>query len=729
MPSKNLASVWNNLKKIPELKKRNACNTQLNDGTVLPFLVALFKDIYKAYIQSDRNSWDYQISCYNFNGLATHEAKESLIKQYNNCLYFYSTDKTNPWVIDERDKRFIKIIRKCALENEEKLSIYINQILNSDLAKKSIPRAKLKKIRQYLYEVATLACFKCYYDNKILIFEDLKYQDAITKFKKLLKEDYRIVQLKIAKLKILQKKIANSDLPAVICSKIYQKNQVGTPTYWEKIESSLNRNTLFKFINTIWDAINSYTTLLRWISFILVIFSLPFPNFPLILFLTVSIIGYIIFCFTSFTELNKISTFPSLLEIAEKDKILSHIKQEVFNKAQYEKQFSIFQNQLLHLDIKIENLYINLSLQTRKNLDICIEFENSAIYQKLNQVSPKTQFITSLVTKAMSVTLSAYLISWAASIFFNFIGALTLASLISSPLVAGLFILIPACIFLIRHLIKYQSRKNIYQRNINNFLQESCEFNFIDNKDVPQTIKLKKWQKFEFLAKEIRSLELEIKQFRENNQLSPESQKLFLLFNDYLKDNDIYKSNYQDKRQRPIISSSVKIKKILSRLLSFSVGGFYGFSLGEQIAFESSLGFKNFFEIISPSPYILFFTPLIIIHGTANFLTYHLNSRQQNLLFFAEHLDSKLQILEYRRKILSYLTAILKELDSNIINTTDAEKDPSVSTEKQLAYRDLAVKKINLHEHRLNSKFFMSPTSSLTPLLPNQTDNRLNLTR
>lgn len=226
------------------------------------------------------------------------------------------------------------------------------------------------------------------------------------------------------------------------------------------------------------------------------------------------------------------------------------------------------------------------------------------------------------------------------------------------------------------------------------------------------------------MSKEIRSLELEIKQFRENNQLSQKSQKLFLLFSDYLKDDDIYKSNYQDKRQRPIISSSVKIKKILSRLFSFSVGGFYGFSLGEKIAFESSLGFKNFFEIISPSHYILFFTPLIIIHSTANFLTYHLNSRQQNLLFFAEHLDSKLQILEHRRKILSYLIAILKELNSNVINTICTEKISGVSTEKQFAYSDLAAKKINSNERRPNSKFFMSITPSLTPLLIKQISAR-----
>lgn len=207
MPSKNLASIWKNLKKIPELKKRNASNTQLNDGTVLLFLVAFFKDIYKAYIQSDRNRWDYQISCYNFNGLDTHEAKESLIKQYNNCLYSYSTDKTNPWVIDERDKCFIKIIRKRTLENEEKLSVYINQPLNSDLAKKSIPHAKIKKIRQYLYEIAMLACFKCYFYNKILFSENLKYRDAVTEFKKLLNEDCRIVKLKIEEIKTLQKKL------------------------------------------------------------------------------------------------------------------------------------------------------------------------------------------------------------------------------------------------------------------------------------------------------------------------------------------------------------------------------------------------------------------------------------------------------------------------------------------------------------------------------------------
>ena len=658
MFSKNLASVWNNLKKIPEIKKRIASSVQLNDGTVIPFVVALFKDIYKAYIQSDRNSWGYQISCYDFNGLDKHEAKKELIKQYNNCLYSYSIDKTNPWIIDERDKRFIRIIKKHPLENKEKLSTYLDQPLNNDLTKKSFP--------------------------------------------------------------------STQPMPS--------------PTYWEKIEESLNRNSFFKFINTIWDAINSHTTLLRWISFTLILFSLPFPSVPLILVIIGSIVGYLVFRLTSFTTINKIS------EAIEEDKIRDHIKQEVFNKAQYKKQRSALQSQLLHLDIKIETLYKNLYLQTNKNSDKCIEpenlnaqFENSSIYKKLNQVYPKTQLIASLVTKVMSITLSAYLLSWAISILFNFIGALTLASLISSPIAVGLFILIPACIFSIRHIIKYQSRKNAYKRNIQTLLKEPCELSFIDKKGELQTIILEKWEKFEYLSKEIQLLEQEINQFIENNQSSEKYQKLFSLFRDSLKNNDIYKSNYQDKRQRQNISSSTKRRKILSRLFSFSAGGFYGFSLGEQIAFESRLGFKNFFEIISFPLYILVFIPLIIIHGIANFLTYHLNSRQRNLLFFAEHLDSKLQILEHRREILSSLTVTVKELDSPIINKADNEKNPHVSTEKGLAYLDLAVKKTNPKEYRPTTKFFMSSTRSLSSLLlkeqysylseTNETDSCPNLTR
>ncbi len=68
--------------------------------------------------------------------------------------------------------------------------------------------------------------------------------------------------------------------------------------------------------------------------------------------------------------------------------------------------------------------------------------------------------------------------------------------------------------FFISHLINYQSRKNTYQRTIRSLLQESCEFSFIDNKGESQTITLEKWQKFEFLSKEIQLLELEINQRR-----------------------------------------------------------------------------------------------------------------------------------------------------------------------------------------------------------------------
>lgn len=329
MSSKNLASVWNNLKKIPELKKKIASNTALKDNTVLPFFVEIIKDIYNAYIQSDRNSWDYQIAYYNFHGLDKHEVKKDLIKQYNNCLYSYSDDKTNPWVIDEQNTRFIKIRRKYSLGNKEKLPIDIIQSLNKDLTKKSLPGAKL----------------------------------------------------------------------------------INPPTYWEKIEESLNKKTLFKFINAIWDAISSHANLLRWFSFLLILFAFPFPTFPLILVISVSIIGYLTFRFTSFTNKNKISTFPNLLEAVEEDKILDHIKQKVFNKAQYKKQLFILQKQLLHLDIKVEKLYKNLFLQPNKNSDtriasdsLKIQFKNSSIYQKLNQVYPKTQLVASLVTKIMNVT-------------------------------------------------------------------------------------------------------------------------------------------------------------------------------------------------------------------------------------------------------------------------------------------------------------------------------------
>lgn len=131
---KSLVSVWNNIRKISESRKRNASNVQLNDGTILPFLVTLFKNAYKAYIQSNCNSWDYQISCYNFNGLDKHEAKKELTKQYNN--YLYSIDEKNPWIIDERDKNFIQIIRKRYLETEEKLSTHISQLIESELEKK-----------------------------------------------------------------------------------------------------------------------------------------------------------------------------------------------------------------------------------------------------------------------------------------------------------------------------------------------------------------------------------------------------------------------------------------------------------------------------------------------------------------------------------------------------------------------------------------------------------------
>lgn len=731
--SKRLASIWNNIKKVAGFKKKVSSYVQLNDATVLPLFVALFKNVYTAYIQTNHNSWDYQISRYPHNRLDKHEAKSQLIKQYNNYLYFLDTE--NPWIIDERDQNFIKIIRKRYLENEEKLLEYSRQLIDSEVSKKLLTRKKIKKRQQYLSEIATLACFELDHDlkNKKLIFSYLSYEEALLKFKNLLKEDSSTIKLKI---KRIQKRIANNTKDILYYSEFYGTNPNNIYTRWEKIEYSLNKNILFKFFNTIWKVISGHANLLKWISFILILFSLPFPSFPLILFIIISILSYLVLLFILFIKSNKVSTFSDLLEPLKKEKLISQVKHAVHIKLQYKKQFALLQNQLFYFDIDIEELYKNLYSQIQKNTTNCIQatnlkmyldtrsendeklknqLENSSLYQYLNQVYPKTLFIVSLVTNLMSVTLYAYLISWASSIFFGVIGAVTLASLISSPLAVGLFIFIPVCIFLVRYSIQYQSRKKIYQRNIINLLKESCEFSFVDNEGKLQQITLEKWKKFEYLNKEIQLLEIEIHRFTQNISSSQEIQKIFLLLNDYLYNFNIYKTNHETKKSH--IKIFIYVKKGLNRLFSFSSGGLCGFNLVKQVLLESSLNLNKISGIISVSLSIIFFVPVILMNGIANLLTYHLNSRQRNLLFFAEHLDSKLQLLEYRRKILLYLFATLKTLDVPIINQGASEKASNLFIKNQLAYLDLTVKKIHLKEDQLITKFFILPTRSLTQSL------------
>jgi hypothetical protein len=103
----------------------------------------------------------------------------------------------------------------------------------------------------------------------------------------------------------------------------------------------------------------------------------------------------------------------------------------------------------------------------------------------------------------------------------------------------------------------------------------------------------------------------------------------------------------------------------------------------------------------------IFILPLIIINAVANIITYHLNSRQQEFIFFAEHLDNKLQTLEYTRKKLHYLGASLIATipPINEINNNDTQP---VTPEKQTKFARTRSRSL-----ALQTKFFSRSNEQL----------------
>ncbi|MDQ8039027.1 MAG: hypothetical protein REH83_01315, partial [Rickettsiella sp.] len=167
-----------------------------------------------------------------------------------------------------------------------------------------------------------------------------------------------------------------------------------------------------------------------------------------------------------------------------------------------------------------------------------------------------------------------------------------------------------------------------------------------------------------------------------------------------------------DRTQREKIPVFTQIKKITNRVISFIAGGFYGFGLGQQIAIESNLGFKLFLKTFA-LPIVIIILPLIIINAFANLITYHLNKRQRDKLFFAEHIDSKLQELEYTRKKIWYLSASLKSLSTATLESNGNQQQINLITKDDQTF--FRKKKSNFPVP--HTKFFKSQSTTQIDLL------------
>ncbi|MES2141276.1 MAG: hypothetical protein V4471_00065 [Pseudomonadota bacterium] len=720
---KSFVAVWNSIKKIPYLSNE-ASNDPLERTAVLPWIIDFFKNFSEEYQKNKRNSWEYQISRFHFNDSNnTDEKKRYLIERFNESLLFYSKDKKNPWCIDDKNTDFIKIYKKCCCSAEQELSNSIDVIIGAELAVGSLSKTNIQKRKNYLSELATLAHFAIESDKKTkkpIALYHLSHKATLNKFKKLVHyADSQSLKQKLKKFNKLKKSVTETKLLIVLYSRESEsiKISLASPTFWEKTGQSTKKNIIFQFFRLIWNTLSSHANLLKWINFLLIFFSLSLNSFPLIILLIAgSALGY--FALQFFFSLKTASSlnFPNLLSSKEEETLIQHIKQDVFNNELCKNEFSVIKKQIANSKVDITRLYEKLFLSQKTSaLQILnkIQLQQSSIYQHLIRVYPKSQFISSLVINFTNIVLYGYIVSWALSFFFSAVEAVALASIISSPLGVGILILVPATFFLTRHLKKYCSREEHYENKVFHLLNSPCKYNFINKKGEKQKIQLKKWEKFECLKEEIRLLEENVTFLFKKNGASV-NKPLYLLFKDIIK-NDIYKFNDQDKSQREKIPFFTKIKKILSRSISFFAGGFYGYGLGQKIAVESSLGVRILLKSAA-LPVIILTLPLALINAIANLITYHLNARQKNRLFFAENLDSKLQNLEHKRKKLHYLNAFLDVTETNSVYVKQAVTACEKKNSAQLDFR-----KDNFNAPTSVTKFFRSQsTTHVSTLIENE---------
>jgi hypothetical protein len=468
--------------------------------------------------------------------------------------------------------------------------------------------------------------------------------------------------------KQLQKGI--DTIPSLHFSKLSESVtiQLPPPGFWEQTDQFTNKNPISQFFEIVWNSVSNPSNLLKWISFGFIVFSIPLHFFPyIVLGIAGLAFSYLILQCVLAVISKPESISLNLLTKEEEENLIQTIKQEIFNQERYKQELSVIQKQLSDSTVdltKVTEYFFAFKKTDLEQLAQQLRPQDSSLYQQLSQVYPKTQFMASLVVKLTSTILYGYLVSWAASALFTVLGVSAAASFLASPVGVGFLILIPAFYFLIQHLRQSRSKEDFYQKKIHSLLNTQCEYSFTDAAGKTQRIKLEKWKKFECLREEIRLLEIKITTLIQEKKLAPEA-ALCTLFNDHCNNSDrLYQSSDQDKTQRENPPFFTKVKKTINRSFAFLAGGSYGYGLGQQIAVESSLGIKTVLKIVL-LPVLL---PLIIINAIANLVVYHLNAKQRDKIFFATHLDSKLQNLEYTRKKLYYLGATLSALESPAIS-------------------------------------------------------------
>lgn len=675
---------------------------QLNDTTAFPWFLNFSKNFSADYRKCKSNSWNYLISIHDFknsnefmNPIEEDRVYKRfyLIRKYNERLLFYSKDKTNPWVIDDRDESCVVLHRKNYFEFENKLSILIDEEIKKKVSSKALAEKDIQLERKRLSQLAKLALLKTYKEETLTdsdissAITSFDSEAAINQFKQLitLEVDYISINQEIKKIKNKQDKIVK-ELHVYFLKETETVGICSITSIWEKINKFVIKNKPIQFFSLIWYGLSSHANLLSWISFLLLFFSLSLYSYPFIfLILAISLASYLIFRLFYLVK-NESIIFPKMSTV-EAEQILDLVKIEVFNEEKSKNEFKLIHEIVYDLFKKDINLneFLNSLSNIQKNFDPIylpsLNIQESKLYLYLTEVYPQTQFIASLTINLSSIVLYTYLLTWAIHSVLMILGAVSLATIISSPLAVGVLILIAASFFLICHLCEFRAREDFYQRTILDRIIKKCEYSFKDEYGKQQVIQIEKWKKFEYLQDNLCFLEIEFQIFFEKNKLNNLNNKFFSLFNSYMLKKNVYNSFEQDKVLGDSGIFLRDLKKLSNRFFASSGGGFYGYNLAQQIVWKSNLGTHAAVKTLT-LPILLIFIPLIIINSMANFITYHLHSRQRNRFEMAKNLDSRLEVLEQTNKKLLYLAGLLSleikyssNLDSKLASNQETHSD------------------------------------------------------
>ena len=683
----------------------------LNDTTAFPWFLNFSKNFSADYRKCKSNRWDYLISIHDFENLNEFDTsverdsaykRFSLINKYNERLFFYSKDKANPWIIDDRDETCVVLHKKNYFEFENKLACIIDEEIEKKIASNILTEKYIQLEKKRLSQLAKLALLKtikeeCLEDTSSTI-SCLDSQIAIDQFRSLIAQEINAtsIQSEINKIKKLQEKL-NKELHVHFLKETETVRIYSIISIWEKINKFVIKNKSMQFFSVLWYGLSSHANLLNWISFLLLFFSFSLYSYSIIfLLLGISLTIYLILRLFYLVKKDSV-IFPNLAT-KEAEKILEVLKIEIFNEEKNKNEFKLFQEIVFNLSKKKLNIndFLSSISSIQKNLYpinlSSLNIQESKLYQYLTEVYPKTQFIASLTINLTSIVLYTYLLTWAIHSVLLFIGMLSLATLIASPLAVGILILIAATFFLTSHLCEFRAREDFYERTILNRINEKCEYYFKDNNGKQQIIQIEKWKKFEYLQDNIEFLECEFKIFFEKNKLDTLDKKFYSLFDSYVLKKNVYTSYDQDKVLGDSTAHVKKFKKFLNRSFAFFGGGFYGYNLTQQIVWKSNLRIHTLIKTLT-LPIALIFIPMVIINGIANFITYHLHSRQRIRFEMVKNLDSRIGVLEQTNKKLLFLATLLSlELKHPSDQTEHLNTHPEAQSDLLLSTKSASFK-------------------------------------